>query len=273
MILRMLSLFLLALPAGVLAQSKWESIRLDENISVTLPPGYERTVAFGEISFRVPAGNAFLQVQIIPQPEAQITNAQDLIHRYKGFEQSTLDEHQGKLLGDSTYHRNGLYTFRFQFESVWKDTLVTQENMIVLIDRTMYSFTCGYFKRNRKKAVEIRDAFMAGITIHNTSFENQLTIPPASERAGEVVGLIFRYVLLAVVALVIFLWFLKKYDQVRKIKSILSIAFLAWGSVCLFLFVGNIFFYKYMYSLLIMGGICLGLGIILRKVRVPVREG
>jgi hypothetical protein len=120
--------------------------------------------------------------------------------------------------------------------------------------------------------LEFYDNFIAGITIHTTSFEDQLTTTrTANEKSGEFVGLIMRYVLLLVVAVTIVLWFLKKYDLVRRIKNVLAIAFLTWGGVCLFLFIGNILYHKYVYALLMMGSLCLIGGFLLRKMKVPIR--
>ena len=272
MISRILLLLLLTLSVGLSAQSKPDTIQLDQNISVALPSNYEQTMAFGQTTYRAKLGKAYLQVQVIPQPSTRISNAEELTQLYREFVNSTIQQRQGTLIEQSTIHETELYTHHFKFTSLWNDTLVTQQNMIVLIDPNLYVFTCGYFKQDSSAAKATYDDFMSGITLHTTSFEDQLTTTrTANEKYGELLGLILRYVLLSVVTLTLALWFLKKYDLVQKIKNVLAIAFLAWGGVCLFLFVGNIFYHQYVYSLLIMGSICLIAGFLLRRMRVPVR--
>jgi hypothetical protein len=256
------------LPAVAAGQSEWEVIRLDNNISFSFPLEYKRGDTLGQDNFLASTKVGYLQAVKIPQPQAQISNEKELIAYYDAFQKMTIEQSYGDLLSDSTIRIDDLYSRVFKLETYWNDTLEVQENMIVLIDHSMYSFTYAHFKYKRG-ALKERNTFFSGITIHNSDFEDQLTIPNKYERSGEYFGYVFRYVFLAGIVLAITLWFLKKYEQVRIIKNFFAWTLLTWGAVCLFLYIGNVFFSNNVYSLLIMGVVCLPIGFLLRKMRVP----
>ena len=267
-------LALLVLPLVSLAQSGWKVVRLDHNLSFSFPSDYKRTDTLGQKNFLGRTAAGYLQAIKVPWPQAHITNETDLIEYYNAFQKSAVEQSHGDLVSDSTIKLNDLYVRVFEFESFWNDTIEVQENMVILIDHSIYSFAYAYFKDQKEKARKERDEFFSNIITHDVAFEDQLTIPKSTstERAGEFLDYIFRYVTIAALVLVIVLLFLKKYDQVRMIKNIFMMIFLTWGGVCLFLYVGNIFLKNRADSLLIMGGSCLLIGFVLRKIKVPLSK-
>lgn len=251
------------------AQPQWETIHMNDNISFTFPTGYKQNDTLGQNNFHASARFGILQAAQIQQPHAKIENKDQLIDYYLAFEKSTLEQNSGSNLSSQTIRIGHLFARKFEFETSWNDSLEVQETMIIMIGGSIYSFTYAYFKSNSVSAIKERDAFFDGITIHNTDFEDQLTIPNSMERSGEFFGIIFRYTTIAAAVLAIAFWFLKKYSYLRILKNIFSVIFLAWGSICVFIFAGNLFFGKVMHPILIAGAVCLIVGLILRKIKIP----
>ena len=133
----------------------------------------------------------------------------------------------------------------------------------------MYSFTYAYFKDEEQLAKDDRKIFFSGITFHDRDFRDQLTIKRNKyEEAGEFVGYILRYVIMATVLLAVILFFLKKYNLVKSIVNILSLSFLTLGAVCVFLYVVNFFMDNKVDSLLTGGVIFLIIGFVLHKIKL-----
>ena len=263
----------LLVPFNSFGQSDWKVVRLDYNLTFSFPSDYKKTDTLGQENFLGRTDVGYMQAVKIPWPQANVTNERDLMEHYDVFQKSTVERSVGDLVSDSTVKLNDLCVRVFEFENFFNDSLEVQENMIMLIDHSVYSFTYAYFKDEKEKALKEKDAFFTSIATDDVDFEDQLTMPRQAsslERSGELFGYIFRYVTLGALIVTIVLFFLKKYDQVRKIKNIFAMIFLTWGSVCLFLYLGNLFFRNYVNSLLIMGGICLIVGYVSRKVNVPL---
>lgn len=264
----LLILMLFLLPSLFAQPKEWEVIQLDD-VSFSLLSPYKKSDTLGQLNFLSTGNFGYIQVVKIPQPQAMITNVNELIEYYKAFQSITIDQSYGDLISDSTMKLNGLYLRTFIFENYWNDSLEIQENLILLVDRSMYSFTYAYLKEKQATIHREKERFFSGITIYSVDFEDQLTIPNKNEQYGMFVGKIFQYIILAAIVLVIILWFLKKFKLVRLIKRIFSMIFLSWGGVCVFLYVGNLFFDQNPYSLLIMGIISLIVGYVLHVIKVP----
>lgn len=263
----------LLVPFNSFGQSDWQAVPLDYNISFSFPSDHKRTDTLGQKNFLGRTDVGYMQAVKVPWPQANVTNESDLMRHYDAFQKSAVERSLGDLVSDSTIKLNDLYVRVFEFENFFNDSLEVQENMIILIDHSVYSFTYAYFKDEKVKALKERDAFFTSITTDDVNFEDQLTIPRQAisfDRSGELFGYIFRYVTVGALIVTIILLFLKKYDQVRKVKNIFAMLFLTWGSVCLFLYLGNLFFKNYVNSLLIMGSVCLIVGYALRRVNVPL---
>ena len=137
----------------------------------------------------------------------------------------------------------------------------------------MYSFTYAYFKDEEQLAKDDKEIFFSGITFHDTDFKDQLTIKRnKNEEAGEFVGYIMRYVIIAIILLAVILFFLKKYQLAKSIVNILSLGLLTWGAVCIFLYIVNLLMDSKFDSLLIVGVICLIIGFVLRKIKLPLTK-
>ena len=137
----------------------------------------------------------------------------------------------------------------------------------------MYSFTYAYFKDEEQLAKDDKEIFFSGITFHDTDFKDQLTIKRnKNEEAGEFVGYIMRYVIIAIILLAVILFFLKKYQLAKSIVNILSLGLLTWGAVCIFLYIVNLLMDSKFDSLLIVGIICLIIGFVLRKIKLPLTK-
>ena len=267
-----ISLIVLALilPFLTNAQSRWEVIRLDK-ISFAIPSEYTERDTLGQYNFHAKGDFSRIQVTKIPQPYAQIHNEKELVEYYKLFQKLTIEQSAGDLLSDTTITFNNLIAREFVFQSYWNDSLEVQQNMIIFIDRSMYSFTFAYLKEVRARALLEGQRFFPKITIYDTDFEDQLTAPNKAEQAGEAVGYIGRYVILLALFLAVISFFMKKYKFLRIMKRILSLIFLTWGAFSIFLHVGLLFFQQDS-MLLTRGVVCLIIGFTLHFIRVPLQR-
>jgi hypothetical protein len=249
-------------------QSKWETIRMDEHVSFKLPADYKRSDTLGQANFLAQTDIAYFQVVKIPQPQARITNKKELIDYYIAFQKITIDQNNGDLVSDSTIELNDLHVRDFKFENYWDDSLVVQENIIFLVNNSMYSFTYSYFKSKELQVENERKIFFSSIDLYDVDSEYQLTLERnKSKTASEIVGYVLRYITIATALLAIILFFLKRYRLAKLLVTILSLGFLAWGAVCVMLYIGNLFMGNKMNSLLIPGVICLVVGFALQKVK------
>lgn len=254
-------------------QSKWTTIHLDEHVSFTIPSDYTKSDTLGQENFLAKTEFAYIQAVRIPQPQAQINNEKELIDYYIAFQKLTVDQSYGDLVSDSTVKLNDLQVRVFQFETLWNESLEVQENRIVFIDSSMYSFTYAYFKDEEQLAKDDKSVFFSGIEFHDTDFKDQLTTKRnKNEEAGEFVGYIMRYVIIAIIFITLLLFALKKYHLVKLIVNILSIGHLTWGVFCLFLYFINLILNSRFDSLLIVGVICLIIGFVLRKIKLPLTK-
>jgi len=268
--LKHLALVFSLLPFLSHGQSKWTTIHLDKHLSFTIPSEYKKSDTLGQVNFRANTDFAYIQVAKIPQPQAQITNKQELIDYYVAFQKLTIEQSYGDIFSESTIELNDLSARIFQFENFWNDSLEVQENTIVFVDKSMYSFTYAYFKDEKQLAKRDKEIFSSGITFHATDFKDQLTIERnKNEEAGEFVGYIMRYIIIATILLAVILFFLKKYRLVKSILNILSLASLTWGATCLFLYIVNLFMENKLDLLLTGGVVCLIVGFVLRKIKLP----
>jgi hypothetical protein len=264
-----LMLFLWLLPSLGLAQTEWETLRFNKTVSFSFPSEYEEFDTLGQKSFRSKSDFGLFLAEKIPNPQAQILDSAGLIDYYTAFQKVTMERSHGTASYGSTFKVNDLYARGFQFERYWNGSLELQQHMIFFIDRYMYSFTYTCRSRERLLARQERERFFSSIVIHNTDFEDQLTVPNTNERIGGFIGYIFRYVSIAAVVLVVILAFLEKYRYVRLIKNIFSWIFLLYGAFSIVLYFGDLFFGINVYFLLASGVICLIIGILLRIIKVP----
>ncbi len=269
--MRFLVVFVLAvsfLPFLSSGQSTWKTIRMDEHVSFKLPADYKRSDTLGQANFLAQTDLAYFQVVKILQPQARITNKKELIDYYIAFQKITIDQSNGELVSDSTIDLHDLYARDFKFENYWDDSLIVQENIIFLVNNSMYSFTCSYFKNNELQAENERKIFFSSIDLHDVDSEHQFTIERSKSNAtSEIVGYVFRYITAGIALLAIILFFLKRYRLAKLLVNILSWGFLAWGAVCVVLYIGNVFMGNKMNSLLIPGVISLVVGFALQKVK------
>lgn len=271
--LNYLALVFSLLPFLSHGQSNWTTIHLDDNLSFSIPVEYKKNDTLGQANFHARTDFAYIQVAKIPQPQAQIATKNELIGYYIAFQKLTIDQSYGDIISDSTIELDDLSARVFQLETFWNDSLEVQENTIVFVNKSMYSFTYAYFKDEKQLAKVDKEIFMSGITFHDTNFKDQLTIERnKNEEAGEFVGFIIRYVVIAAILLAVILLFLKKYQLVKSILNILSLGSLTWGAVCLFLYIVNLFMGNKLDLLLTIGVICLIIGFVLRKIKLPLAK-
>ncbi|HEY0742166.1 MAG TPA: hypothetical protein VGD40_11920 [Chryseosolibacter sp.] len=86
---------------------------------------------------------------------------------------------------------------------------------------------------------------------------------------GYIVGLVLRFVMMGALIVALVAYFKKRFQIVRVIKNIFTWIFLAWGGICLVIFAGNLMFGNIFYEFLVVCIICLGVGFLLRKLRLP----
>lgn len=244
---------------------------LDGRFSFSMPPGYEEVDTVDQKSFFVSTRFGYIFVTKVPQPTAHISNEQELVEFYKSFQKLTVAENSGIIFKDSTVKLANTVMRTFEFQNEWNDKPTIVENMAVFVDHTAYNFAYAYAVNKAPSARGERDRFFAGISIINMDPEDQLTVSGASSQLGESFGLVFRYVCVAGFVLTIVLWFLKKDRYVQLIKNIFSWAFMLWGGVLVFIYIGNLIFNFNMYSLLVAGAIFLLIGLGLRKVKIRAR--
>jgi hypothetical protein len=250
-------------------QPKWERVQFDDRVHFLIPIDYEKSHDVGRNSFSAFSELGYLQVDKLPQPQAEIYNEEDLNNCYQLFQQSIIINSYGAFATDSTFKLGELYVRSFEFQNYRLDTTELHWHMIVLVDRYMYSFSYRTPMRHKFKTREERNSFFGSIGIDNKGFEDQLTISKADNPLTVLVGLILRYILIGALVVAVVLFFFKKYNQVRIIKNILSWALLVWGAVCVFIYLGNLFFSVQVLSLLIVGIVCLIVGFLLRILKLP----
>src|SRR5690606_40863338 len=90
--LKHLALVFSLLPFLSHGQSKWTTIHLDKHLSFTIPSEYKKSDTLGQVNFRANTDFAYIQVAKIPQPQAQITNKQELIDYYVAFQKLTIEQ-------------------------------------------------------------------------------------------------------------------------------------------------------------------------------------
>ena len=264
------SFFVLSSSAS--AQSETEVVRLDYNISFTIPKNYHKLDTLDQTIYYVEANGARMEVTKVLQPEAQIRNVQELLAFYHAYQQTVVDRLQGQLVEQHDYNSNEQYTHYFKIETQLEGSVEIYASMLALIDRNLYSFSYSSYKRDGKKGKLGREAFFRGITIYNTSLQRQLTIRTANDLLGEKLNLILRYVLLATIVTGVVLWFLKIYSWVKRIKNVLAIGLLSWGFVNLLLFALNVLVHNSSGSILFTSALYVIVGFFLGWLKVPVRE-
>lgn len=268
-----LILFLWLLPSLSVAQTEWDTLRFDKRVSFPFPSQHEEFDSIGQKTFRAKTAFGSILAVRIPDPQAQIPDSAGLIGYYKSFEMATMKRNHGTASSSATIRVSRLFTHRFQFECYTNGSLELQQHMIFFfIDPYMYSFTYACRSRERLLTRNERDRFFSSVTIYNTDFEDQLTVPDSNERIGERMGYMFRYIAIAAVVLVVILALLKKYRYVRLIRNIFSWIFLLYGGFSMAVYFGNLFFGENAYFLLISGLTCLTLGILLRIIKIPAQN-
>lgn len=264
-----LILLLCLLPSLGFAQSEWDTLRFDNKVSFPFPSQHEEFDSIGQNIFRAKTDFGSILAVRIPDPQAHIPDSSRLIDYYKSFEMATMKRNQGSASSSATIRVNSLFAHRFQFECYTNGSLELQQHMIFFIDPYTYSFTYACRSRERLLSRKERDRYFSSVTIYNTDFEDQLTVPDSNERIGDLIGYIFRYIAIAAAVLVVILVFLKKYRYVRLIRNIFSWTFLLYGAFSIVSYVGDLFFGMNFTFLLISGVICLVLGLLLRIIKIP----
>jgi hypothetical protein len=267
--MRLLFIILFCWATLSFSQSEWQVIEFDSWVSFSFPAFHKESDTLSQHDFHADGEFGLMQSVKIPQPQAQITNEQELIAYYNAFQEMSISQNNGDLIEDSTTRLNELYIRHFTFENIWNNSSEVQENMVLMLHRNIYSFTYAYLKTDRFKAQQEINKFFGGITISNVDLDDQLTIPNKSERQGEAVGKVFRYILAGVIVVATVLILMKKYKPVIVMKNILSLVLLTWGAVCLFLYVVNLLFDVNRTLLLTSGIGCLITGYVLRKIVLP----
>jgi hypothetical protein len=251
------------------AQPSWERIDFDENIHFLIPLDYEKSHDVGQNSFAAFSEFGYIQVDKSPPPLSEIFNKEHLNKCYQVFQKSVVESNYGVFATDSTYKLNELYVHSFQFENYRLATTQLHSHMIVLLDGYIYSFSYRTLKRHNTKTRSEMASFFGSISFHNKGFEDQLTLPKGNDPLAVIVGLVIRYVMIGALAIAVVLFYFKKHKLVRIIKNIFSWAFLVWGAVCAFLYLGNLVFSVHMPSMLIVGIVCLIVGFLLRLLKLP----
>ena len=264
----MRTILLLLLSTSVFAQTRWEPIRLDYNISFSMPVDHRQVDTLGQKNFFATGDRGIMQVAKIPHLEADIHNDEDLINHYNLFQELMVGQ-AGTFVSDSTFNIHELLVRSFVLETYRMDSLEIHENLAVFIDRKMYCFVYAYNKRMLTAVHDERNRFFSGIEVDASARHGDQFTTNSAEREGEFVGLILRYVILASIVLALVLFILKKYKYVRMMKNFFSMAFLVCGAVSLFLYLGNLFFQNNAYSLLLIAVFGLTVGFVLRIIKIP----
>jgi hypothetical protein len=266
------TLLFFLVPQLSVAQTKWRNLQLDDAVSFVMPSTYTKSNTAGQLIFRSTSAFVAIQAAKIRQPDIHVNTEKELIDFYIAYQKLVIDQSYGDLVSDSTIKLNDLYARIFKFEVYWDDSLAIQENTVVLIDQSIYSFNYAYLSGAEQLSQRDRDRFFSGISFHKVDFEGQLTTArDETYKSGEYFGLILRYVTVGAIILAIALWFFRRYRYVKIIVTILSLMFLTWGAICVFIYIGNLFLGEVISSFLIIGIINLVVGFVLWRARVNPR--